>query len=115
MLLGVIPMFCFGILEKNRKIAEVQKMENLGIIGLLRRSVGNPRRDIDLCQGVGYPRRGVDLCQGVGYPRRGEAEVPKWHPLGTPWRSIAAPRCCYCSKRAIFFGFLLKHIIFVHR
>ena len=96
-------MFCFRILEKNHKIAKVQKMENLGIIGLLRHSVRNPRRDIDLCQGVGYPRHGVDLCQGVGYPRRGEAEVPKWHPLGTPWRSIATPRCSYCSQRAIFF------------
>ena len=73
MLLGVIPMFCFGILGK---IAKVQKMENLGIIGLLRHSVGNPRRVID-------------LRQGVGYPRRGEAEVPKWHPSGTPRRSIA--------------------------
>ena len=49
------------ILEKNRK--SVKKLENLGIIGLLRRSVGNPRRDID-------------LRQGLGYPRRGEAEVP---------------------------------------
>ena len=52
-----------------RRIAKVKKMENLGIIGVLRRSVGNPRR-------------GVDLHQGVGYPRRDEAEVPKWHPSG---------------------------------
>ena len=29
-------------------------MENLGIIGLLCRSVGNPRRYVDLHQGVGY-------------------------------------------------------------
>ena len=60
-------MFCFGILRifgKNRKSAN---LENLGIIGLLRCSVGNSRRDID-------------LRQGMGYPRHGEAEVPKWHP-----------------------------------
>ena len=72
MLLGVFSMFCFGILrilEKNSKKEESWK--NLGIIGLLRRSVGNPRR-------------GVDLRQGVGYPRHGEAEVPKWQPSGTP-------------------------------
>ena len=58
-------MFCFGIFGLFwRKIAKVQKLRNLGIIGLLRCSIGNPRR-------------GVDLHQGVGYPRRGEAEVPK--------------------------------------
>ena len=50
MLLGVISMFCLGILRifgGNRK-----KKENWKIwakkIGLLRRSVGNPRRGIDL-------------------------------------------------------------------
>ena len=76
-------MFCFGIFGGNRK-----KEENWKIwakIGLLRRSVGNP------C-------RGVDLRQGVGYPHHGEAEVPKWHPSSTLRRS-------YCSQRAIF-GFL---------
>ena len=65
-------MFCFRILRifgGNRKKEENWK--NPGIIGLLHRSVGNPRR-------------GVDLCQGVGYPHRGEAEVPKWHPSSTP-------------------------------
>ena len=43
MLLGVIPMFFFGILRNfggNRK--KRGKLENLGIIGLLRCSVGNP-------------------------------------------------------------------------
>ena len=49
MLLGVIPKFCFGILGLFwRKIAKVQKLENLGIIGLLRCSVGNPRCGVDL-------------------------------------------------------------------
>ena len=75
MILRVIPMFCFEILEKNSRSV---KLENLGIIGLLRHSVGNP-----CC--------GVDLRQGVGYPRRGEAEVPKWHPSGMPRRSKATP------------------------
>ena len=66
MLLGMILMFCFGILGQFwRKITKVQKLENLGIIELLRCSVGNPRRS-------------------VGNPRRGEAEVLKWHPSGTP-------------------------------
>ena len=61
MLLGVIPMFCFGILSDFwRKWKKGGKLENLGFIGLL-------------CHNVGNPRRGVDLCQGVGYPCRGEA------------------------------------------
>ena len=62
MLLGVIPMFCFGILRiygGNRKKKESWK--NLGIIGFLRRSVGNPHRSVDLLCNVGNPRRGVDL------------------------------------------------------
>ena len=45
MLLGVILMFCFGILSDfGEKSQKCKKMENLGIIGLLRRSVGNPHR-----------------------------------------------------------------------
>ena len=55
MLLGLIPMFCFGILRiygGNRK--KKGKLENMGIIGLLRHSVGNPRRGVDLCQGMEY-------------------------------------------------------------
>ena len=54
----------------------MKKLENLGIIGLLRHNVGNPLR-------------GVDQCQGVGYPRRGEAEVPKWHPQVMLRRGVA--------------------------
>ena len=42
MLLGVIPMFCLGILRIFGG-----KLENLGIIGLLRRSVGNLRCGVD--------------------------------------------------------------------
>ena len=77
------------ILEKNRKSG---KLENLGIIGLLRRSIGNPHL-------------GVDLRHGVGYTHRDEAEVPKWYPSGTPRRSIIVLRHNYFSQRAIF-GFL---------
>ena len=47
---------------------KVQKLENLGIIGLLHCSVGNPRR-------------GVDLRQGMRYPCREEAKVPKMAPF----------------------------------
>ena len=70
-------MFCFEILrifKGNHKKEENWK--NMGIIRLLRRSIGNPRH-------------GVDLHQGVGYPHRGEAKVLKWHPLGTPRRCKA--------------------------
>ena len=74
------------ILEKNRKSV---KLENLGIIGLLRRSIGNPRY-------------GIDLRQGVGCPHRGEAEVPKWHPSGTPRHSIASSLSSYYSQQEMF-------------
>ena len=104
MLLGVILMYCFGILGGFwRKIAKVQKLENLGIIVLLRRSVGNP------CHGV-------DLLQSVGYPHRSEVKVPKCHPSGTPRHSIAVARRSYCSQRAIFyfyfFGFLFPNTLY---
>ena len=90
MLVGVIPMFFFLDFEDLwRKSQKGGKLENLGIIGLLRCSVGNPRY--------------------------GEAEVPKWHPLGTSrlskatsrqrlasQRSSATPRRSYYSQRAFF-------------
>ena len=77
-------MFCFRIFQDFwRKSQKGRKLENLGKIGLLRHSVRNPRRN-------------VDLRQGVGYPRHDEAEVPKWNPSGTPQRSISTPRR-YCS------------------
>ena len=41
----------------------MQKLENLGIIGLL-------------CCRVGNPHHGINLHQGVGYPHRSETEVP---------------------------------------
>ena len=71
-------MFCFRILRifgGNHK--KIGKLENLSKNGLL-------------CCNVGNPRHGIDIRQGVGYPRHGKAEVPKWHPSGTP-------RCSYCS------------------
>ena len=111
MILRVIPMFCFEILEKNRKSV---KLKNLGIIGLLRRSVGNPR-----C--------GVDLRQGVGYPRCSEAEVPN----GTPRVCQGVAKLCHCEglcrniavlRRGIatvhseqFLDCCSKSLVFVHR
>ena len=53
-------MFCFGILRTLEEITKRGKLENLEKIGLISRSVGNPRRSI------GNPRRSVDLCQVVG-------------------------------------------------
>ena len=82
-------MICFGILRicgGNRKKRKSGKSVK---IGLLRCNVGNPRR-------------GVDLRQGMGHPHRGEAEVPKWHPSGTPRRSNATPQHNYYAQRAIF-------------
>ena len=87
-------MFVLGFEDFWRKIAKEQNLENLGIIGLLCRSVGNPHY-------------GVDLRQGVGYPRRSEAEVPKWHPLSMPRRSISTPWRSYYSQQAIF-GLLFR-------
>ena len=86
-------MFCFGILRifgGNFKNEENWKIWALS----------------SLC-------RDVDLRQGVGYPRLDEVEVPKWHPSSTPRRSISAPRCSYCSQRAIF-GFLLLNTSYSH-
>ena len=58
MLLGVIPIFCFEILRIfGGSHKKEENWKNLGIIGLLRRSLGNPRRGVNLRQGVGYPRR----------------------------------------------------------
>ena len=95
-------MFCVGILRifgGNRKKEENWK--NRGKIRLLCRNVGNP------CHGV-------DLRQGVGNPHRSEADMPKWHPSGTPkqrlmpQRSSATPRRSYCSQRAKFWIFVPK-------
>ena len=72
MLLRVILMFCFEILRIFGEKSQKRKTKNLGKKGLVRCSVGNPRR-------------------GVAVLRRGEAEVQKWHPSGMPRRSSATP------------------------
>ena len=64
-------MFCFRFLRIFGQKSQKSKRENLGKHGLLRRSVGNPRR-------------GVALRRRVGCPHCGEAGVPKWHPSGMP-------------------------------
>ena len=62
MLLGVIPMFCFEIL---RIFGENGKSRHFR---LLCRSVGNPRRSVDLRQGVGCLALARPRCQN-GTPR----------------------------------------------
>ena len=70
------------------EIAKRSKLENLGI-GLLRRSVGNPRR-------------GVALHSSVGCPRLGEAEVPKCHPSGMLRCSFATSQQSYVVASTLF-------------
>ena len=80
--------------DLGEKLQKCKKRGKLGIIGLLCRSVGNPRRGVgvDPRRGVGVdPRRGVDLHQGVGYLVVARPMCQKWHPSGTPRRSKATP------------------------
>ena len=51
--LGVISRVSFGFWSDFGEKWQKYKLENLGTYGLLRRSVGNPCRDVDLRQGVG--------------------------------------------------------------
>ena len=53
MLLGVIPMICFGFLRILGEKSQNNNWKKSGHIGLLRRSVGNPRRGVDLRRSVG--------------------------------------------------------------
>ena len=62
-----------------RKSQKGGKLEKSWQIGLLRCSVGNPRR-------------GVDLRQGVGTLAVARPGSQKWHPSGTPRHSFATPR-----------------------
>ena len=72
MLLGVIPIICFGILGIFwRKIAKEQE-KNLDTsgsyaahIGLLRRNIGNPCHDVNLHHGVAKLHCGEGLRRGV--------------------------------------------------
>ena len=84
------------ILEKNRK-SEKKKKEKLGIIGLLHRSIGNPRRGVDLRQGVGYLAAARPRCQngtpqvrhGVALLRHGVATVHSEQIFGFLFSSIS--------------------------
>ena len=84
-------MFCFEFLRIFGEKSQKSKRENLGKHGLLRHSVGNPRRDVAL------------RCN-MGCPQHSKAGVPKWHPSGTPQHSFATPqrratsRRSYCSQ-----------------
>ena len=57
MLLGVIPMFCFGILEKNRKSAKTGKSGHFQA-PTPRRREPMPRRRLTLRRGIPSPCRG---------------------------------------------------------
>ena len=79
----------------------MQKLENLGIIGLLRRSVGNLRRDVDLRQGKGYLAAARPRCQD-GTPR-------VHHDVAFLRRGIATVH----SEQLL--DFVYEHLAFVHR
>ena len=72
MLLRVIPMFCFGILRIFEEKLQKSKRWKFRHFGLLRRSIGNPRRGVDLRQGVGCLAAARLRCQnGTLWVRRG--------------------------------------------
>ena len=53
MLLGEIPMICFGFLRILGEKSQNNNWKKSGHIGLLCRNVGNPRRGVDLCRNMG--------------------------------------------------------------
>ena len=57
MLLGVIPLFCFGILEKNRKRAKTRKSGHYRAPMPQRREPTPRRRPTPMC-GIPSPRQG---------------------------------------------------------
>ena len=95
-------MFCFGILRIFREKSQKSKNWKSGHIGLLRRSVGNPRRGVD-------PHQGVE-CLSVTRPRcqKGHPSSTPQHRKATPQRSSATPWHIYCSQRAKFWIFVPK-------
>ena len=102
MLLGVIPMICFGILkifgEKSQKRKTIGKS---GHIRLIHHSVGNPRRSINLHQDVGYLAATRPRCQN-GTPRVHRGVV-------VLCRGVAP---IHSNK---FFDFVYEHLVFVYR
>ena len=74
----MILMFYFGILRIFGEKSQKSKNWKSGHIGFLRQR-----------------REPTPPTPRLGMPSRGEAEVPKWHPSGTP-------RSSYCSQRAKF-------------
>ena len=75
-------MFCFRILRIFGEIVKRGKLENLEKIGLLRRSVGNPHRGVDLRQGVGSLATARPTCQN-GNPRVRQGVVKLRHGIAT--------------------------------
>ena len=76
-------MNCFGILRTFGEKSQNSKNWKSGHIRLLRRSVGNPRRGVDLHQGVGCLAAARPRCQN-GTPRvcRGIAIVHRGQNFG---------------------------------
>ena len=70
-------MNCFGILRTFGEKLQNSKNWKSGHIGLLRRSVGNPRCGVDLCQGVGCLAAVRPRCQnGTPHVRQGAKMAP---------------------------------------
>ena len=56
-------------------------------------------------------RRPMPRC---GIPRRDEAEVPKWHPSGTPRRTFL--RCGIATVHSEqFLDFVYEHLVFIYQ
>ena len=70
-------MFCFEILRIFGEKSQKRKNWKSGHFGLLRRSVGNPRRGIDQRQGVGCLAAARPRCQN-----------------GTPWVHHDVAKLC---------------------
>ena len=107
MLLGVIPIICFGIFRIFGEKSQKTKNLKSGQIGLLHHSVGNPRRDIDLRQGVGCRVATRLRCQN-GTPRVCHGVAKLHHSVAVLRRIVAT---VHSDK---FFNFISEHFVFVH-
>ena len=96
MLLEVIPMIFFGILRIFGEKSQKSKNWKSGHIKLLRRSVGNLRRGVELCQGVRSLAVARPRCQNCT-PRVRRGIALRF----TPHRSN-------CSQREKFWIFFPK-------
>ena len=87
MLLGVIPIICFRILRIFGEKLQKSKNWKSGHIGLLHRSVGNPRCGVDQPQGMGCIVAARLRCQnGTPRVRHGVATVHRGQNFGFLFR-----------------------------